>query len=812
MTKVINPNVPSFIPDTYRIGIDNYIGEKPNNIRIIEEKILTHKTVLIDAPTNSGKSTVMGALFQKWINLENRRCYYLLPKIIQQHQFEKTYLKGIPVINSAATAEAKEEAQVFGANITWQGFLMSDYDKGLTENDIVIVDEAHLLINNQSFIGDTKHLVRKLQRGKFKVVLMSGTPNYVAFADLFNCETISFHFNQPPPRHIQPVLIDGKLVDNVTEYLRSLKFEEDGLNIIRVNDKDKHAEIANWAVEALPLTENEIQIVNKDIADPRWISPDYQYLIDNDAIDPAKKLLITTIFSDEGININNTNIKSIAIFYDPRLRTSSQRCRDSVIQFCSRFRNLHLIDNYPAFSIKLFIPAHSNETGTQDYYHLFDVQRRTANRLLAQLIDTKESYNNQTVMQSFPVLQSGTDPQTNLVIEIGNSYFEVNKQGIYFNTKSLVDRFKTNAEFLTELSTYFVIDETKDFTRDTNLEDRDMLRKARSNRLLGKVEAFRPLKEHPADIINSIAKKRNLEDLTELSAGLTPSRQGQLNGTDGYAPMLIQAIEEDAPWLAFLKKINFPVGEFAGLLLHKREFHDKMRFLRFLLSRAAGSTGSMNNLYYIANYKPYTAIVEAISAEFIGKGFHPKNAVKQWISIKMPYYLKTKRIDATMIIDELFVTEEKRDLENGKKVSYISIIRKREVNDVVLDFLFYNEQHYPTVDGIKDIADDYAQKQREHNVQQGAYRNNETADALTKDKITLGKARVEMEKSKKMLQAELFNNSGFMLKVNQIAEEMINRFTSRIKELDGSLKKLDKLEPAGNSEMSEQSEQVPNAA
>ena len=812
MEKIINPNTPSFIPSERRIGIQSYIGENPENIRLIEQTILSHKATLIDAPTNSGKSTVMGGLFNKWINLENRRCYYLLPKVIQQNQFEKTYLKGFPVINMNATDAAKEEAREFGGSITWQGFLQGTYDKDLTSNDIVIVDECHLLINFQSFIGETKQLVRKLQRGKFKLVLLSATPNYLSLADLYKCEILSFYFVHPPLKRLQPVIIDGKLIDNVTEYLRSLKWDEEGLNVLRVNDKDKHAEIAKWAVESLPLTENEIQIINKDIADPRWTSHDYQYLIDNEAIHPEKKLLISTIFMDEGINVNNQNIKSVAIFYDPRLRTSSQRCRDSVIQFCSRFRNLHRISNYADFSIKLFLPAYSDGTETQDYYHIFDVQQRSANRLLAQLIDTHKGYGNRPVMQSFPFLLSGTDPQANLVIEVGDSYFEVNKQGIYFNTKNQIDRFKSNSEFLTELSAYFVVGEITDFTLDSNLMDRHSLRLANANRMIAKVEAFRPLKERPADVLNAIGKKSRLEDAMELSLGVNPSRESVINGIDGYDPMLIKSIEEDATWLLFLKSLNFPIAEFAGLLLHKREFHEKMKFLRFLLSRAVGTTGSMNNLYYVANYEPFAAIVEAINREFVGKGFQSKKDVKSWISRKMPYFIKTKRIDAGMILEELFETEEKRVTQDGKKVTHISINRRRDVTDVVRDFLYFNEQYYPTVDGIREIADDFNQKQVAHNVQQGAYRNNEAEEAPDGENVTLGKARVEMEKSKLMLQTELFNNLGFTEKVDFIATQMIERFNNRIQEIGGFSKALDEEGSADILQLFEPAVQVPDAA
>lgn len=795
MAKIINPNVPTIIPQENRIGIDSYIGENPNNIELIERTILTEKVTLIDAPTNSGKSTIMGGLFNKWVNLENRRCYYLLPKVIQQQQFQKTYLQEVPVINMHATDAEKEEAKLFGANITWTGFLQNTYDEGLTSKDIVIVDEAHLLINNQSFINDTKQLVRKLQRGKYKVVLLSGTPNYVALGDLFKCKTLSFYFRTPPIKRLHPVIIDGKLINNVTQYLKSLKWDEDGLNVIRVNDKDKHTEIKQWAVDKLNLTENQIQLVNKDIADPRFPDPDYQYLIENEAIQNDKKLLITTIFADEGINIKNTNIKSIGIFYDPKLRASSQRCRDSAIQFCARFRNLHKIDNYKDFSINLFLPDYSNNTEAHDYYQVLDVQKKTARRLIAQLAQTSKEYNTRLVMQSFPFLTSGTDPQSNLVIEVGKSFYEINEQGQYFNTKNQIDKFKSNAEFLTELSPFFEIGEISGLGLEPDLEEKRTLMEARTDRMTTKVESFRPLKENPDDVIWSIAKNNKRHDLSELSIRLTPTMHSLTEGIEKYDKMLIKTIEDEANWLLFLKSLNFPITEFAGILLHKREFHEKMRFLRFLLSRETDNSGSMNNLYYIANFKPFEEIRGAIVTEFMGKGFHPKMAVKTWVMGKMPYYLKTKGIDANMIISELFDTEETRVTENGQKITYISINRERNLSDVIRDFLFFNEQHYPTIDeGIKAIADDLSHKRHTHNVQQGAYRSNESEAVKTSQDATLGKARVEMDKSKQMLEFELYNNPQFIEKVNAITKEMTVQFKTELNKLGCISRVLDKID------------------
>ena len=794
MTKVINPNTPDFVPASQRIGIDQYITDNPDNATLIENTILNRKAVLIDAPTGSGKSFVMCKLFNQWIN-EGRRCYYLLPKIIQQHQFAKNYLAGIPVINAQAEDDVKEAARSFGANITWQGFLMSDYDKDLTENDIVVVDEAHLLINNQSFIAETKQLVRKLQQGKYRVVLMSGTPNFIALKDLFKCEILSFYINQPPPRRIQPYVIGGKLMDNVTQYLRSLDFSGDGLHIIRVNDKNKHRELSQWAVTALNLNESQIQTINKDAADNRWESPDYQYLIDSEAIGLDIKLLITTVFADEGININNANINSIAIFYDPRLKKSNQRCRDSVIQFCSRFRNLHLIDNYNLFAISLFLPELPEGRETQHYFKVLDVQERSAKRLVHQLMDTRRNHSASMVMQSFPKLFDGTDPQANLVIEVGDAYFTINRQGIYFNTKSLVDLFKSNVEFLSELSAYFEIKPVVDFVIEPNGLGGEALKSARERSITAKIEAFQPLKETPADVLSFISKQKFApEELLQLGAGVASGMQSLTFNIQSLSPMLVKSIEEDATRLLFLKKINFPINELAGLLMRKHEFHAKLPFLRFMLSRAAGTSKSMDNLYYVSYYEPLARIIGETAQQFVGQGFQPKSSARSWIAGKISYYLKTKKIDASVIIDELFVTEERRITVDGKKSTYISFTKERDINDVTKEFLFYNEQYYPTIDEIKPIAEQYNQWQQEFNVQQGEYRNEQIEPTTGTELITVGKARTEMERSKKQLWTALMANPTFLHKAEKIALTMVDAFKNKVDGLGGITTKLDRIE------------------
>lgn len=799
MRKTINPNTPDFVDKSHRIGIDNYIGENPDNIELIEQTILNNRVVLLDAPTSSGKSFAVTGLFNKWITSQGKRCYYLLPKLIQQQQFSKTYLKDIPVINASATEEEKEVAKQLGANITWQGFLMNKYDDGLTEDDVVIVDEAHLLINNQSFINDTKQLVWKLQRAKYRIVLMSGTPNFLALQDLFNCDVLSFHFKNPPPRMIKPLIIKGTLVYNVIHYLRSLDFTGHGLHILRVNDKEKHEELAQWAVDNLELAKHEIQIINKDIADPRWISDDYKYLIENEAILSDKKLLITTIFADEGINVNNINIKSIGIFYDPRLIQSSQRCRDSVIQFCSRFRNLHKIAHYDQFAIKLFLPAIPKERKSQDFKKVFSVQEKSAKYLIHQLAETRKNHNAQMVMQSFPHLFDGTDPQANLVIEVGNSFFKINRQGIYFNTKNQIDLFKSNSQFLKELSAYFTIKRKSNFNSIPKRSDIKSLQKTRLNRLTVRIKEIKPLKDSPNNVISAIAFQSFSEDLKQMSDGLNPTLPITINSMDNYSPTLIKSLEEDALRLLFLRKINFPVSEFAGLLLRKRELHEKMRFLRFMLSREAGIVNSMNNLYFVSFYESIDNIVSEIRKQYVGQGFQVKNDVRTWISSKMAYYLKTKRITANMIIDELFITEENRKMVNGKKITYVSFIRERDITDVVFDFLFFNEQYYPTKKEIKPLTEDYIKKQQEFNNQQGKNRNQQKEQKSNDADSKMGKVRVELDKSKEQILKMLKSDKEFNLKAKQIAAEMVNAFSQSVDSLVGILSKLDELQDKKNA-------------
>jgi len=799
MKKTINPNIPDYVDSSYRIGIDHYIGENPDNIGLIEQTILSNRAVLLDAPTSSGKSFVVAGLFKKWITSEGKRCYYLLPKLIQQQQFSKTYLKDIPVINASAKEKEKDIAKQLGANITWQGFLMNKYDEGLTEDDVVIVDEAHLLINNQSFINETKQLVWKLQHAKYRIVLMSGTANFLALQDLFNCEILSFHFNNPSQRRIKPYIIKGSLVNNVIQYLRSLDFDEKGLHILRVNDKEKHEELAQWAVENLSLAKTEIQIINKDIADPRWISDDYNYLIENEAIHPDKKLLITTIFADEGINVNNSNIKSIGIFYDPRLTHSSQRCRDSVIQFCSRFRNLHKIDNYDQFAIKLFLPEMPTDRKSQDFNKVFSVQEKSANYLIHQLAETRKNHNTQMVMQSFPHLFDGTDPQANLVIEVGKSFFKINRQGIYFNTKNQIDLFKSNSQFLTELSAYFTIKRKSNFISIPKRSDIKSLQKTRQNRLTARIKEIKPLKDSPNDVLSALSIQSLSEEVKQIGFGLQPTKPLSECSIEGYSPTLIKSLEEEAVRLLFLKKINFPVAEFAGLLLRKRELHKRMLFLRFMLSRETGIIKSMNNLYFVSFYENIINIVNDINKQYVGQGYLEKNEVKGWISGKMAYYLKTKRITVNMIIDELFVTEENRKMVAGKKISFISFIRERTITDIVCDFLFYNEQYYPTKKEIKNMADDYIKKQQEFNTEQGKTRNRKKEQKTNATDSTIGQARVELEKSKEQLFKSLKADKEFNQKAKQIATDMVNTFSQSIDNLDGIVKKLDELQDLKNA-------------
>ena len=152
-----------------------------------------------------------------------------------------------------------------------------------------------------------------------------------------------------------------------------------------------------------------------------------------------------------------------------------------------------------------------------------------------------------------------------------------------------------------------------------------------------------------------------------------------------------------------------------------------------------------------------------------------------------------------MIIDELFVTEENRKMVNGKKITYLSFISQREITDVVFDFLFFNEQYYPTIKEIKPIAEDYIKKQQEFNNQQGKTRKLQKVQKSNIADTKIGKARVELDKSKEQLFKMLKADKEFNLKAKQIASEMVNAFSQSIDSLNGIMIKLDEMHDMKNA-------------
>ena len=142
----------------------------------------------------------------------------------------------------------------------------------------------------------------------------------------------------------------------------------------------------------------------------------------------------------------------------------------------------------------------------------------------------------------------------------------------------------------------------------------------------------------------------------------------------------------------------------------------------------------------------------------------------------------------------MFTTEQQRKMVDGKKVAYISFIKERSVIDVVSDFLFFNEQYYPSYKETVPIADKYIQKQQEFNDRQGEDRNQQKAQASDRLATKLGKARLEVEKTKIQLYNALKSNPEFQRKVKQIATDMIEAFSQFSRQKSDVLKKLDEAE------------------
>ncbi|OEY71961.1 DEAD/DEAH box helicase family protein [Salegentibacter salarius] len=317
---------PNKIPQSKELRIDKYISEKSKEINSF---IQENRRILLNASPGSGKTTFFANLCISHLQNKNPgRIIFCSPFLIIQSQFkraiEKKSLEIDLVLNHTTSRNYLQNSDKI---ITSTFKSLSRIKTELSENDLIIVDEAHSLLftyGNSSKREFFTGIINILYHTPAKIVLMTGTP-YSGITKILNLSQLKILKEDIKAKvNIQYTNEkDTALSVAFAEYCLN-QFGKDYLNIIYIKNTKK-CEIIKQVLErkfdckAFVLTAR------------RKESKVYKLLELESLIPEDINFLITTNVISTGTNILNKNIGKALMLNESN--------PTEIKQFSKRFRN-----------------------------------------------------------------------------------------------------------------------------------------------------------------------------------------------------------------------------------------------------------------------------------------------------------------------------------------------------------------------------------------------------------------------------------------------------------------------------------------
>ena len=310
------------------LNVSKYLSEKKDQIfEFINEN---HRT-LISANPASGKTSFFAELcINHKINQLKGKIVFCCPFLIIQEQFkEHLESKGIQINYELNHKSLNRKLGEYDKIVTSTFHSFKKIAEYLDENDTVIVDEAHVLLNRYKSYEDNTYTYftdfhKSLYKSKAKIVLLTGTPR-TALKYILDLKELTVLRKETPSRlNIQYTNENDSNI--VLEFAKNSlnQFSSLYLNIIYVKNKKKC-----WLFKELIETSLNVKavVLTSDEKD----SEAYLNLVKYSQIPEGYPFLITTNVISTGTNILNKYIGK-ALMLD-------EADPIEIKQFCKRFRN-----------------------------------------------------------------------------------------------------------------------------------------------------------------------------------------------------------------------------------------------------------------------------------------------------------------------------------------------------------------------------------------------------------------------------------------------------------------------------------------
>ena len=319
---------------TIRLEVKQFLQEQYRPITAIIE---AHKTVALEAPTGSGKTTFL----IKYARRTRQPLVIAMPTVNLAQQIARQH-KGY-----ALTGDFNYN-KVLAANQA--DLIVCTYD---TLHQVphlflrlLVIDEAHNFVNQygqvyrgyQPFRAETLRKCAALIPQAKKTVLLSGTMSPLLCQTL-DAQLVTVSRSENPNVRVFDIEADGSTAEALSRSLitslSEIDWTQNKLQVAFWNNTDQLNEVKKLVVQLGYLKEDQIATISRSHYN-RGEADALNDIISRQKIKPSIKLLLCTCLISEGVNIKNRNVG--------RIFTIGLRDEDTFRQFIARFRKLKVLN------------------------------------------------------------------------------------------------------------------------------------------------------------------------------------------------------------------------------------------------------------------------------------------------------------------------------------------------------------------------------------------------------------------------------------------------------------------------------------